>query len=132
MCFTSAKYPAEWSFGASQPIRNLEMGAPVLRSGTRVPKSCLAAAKIFAERSLWLRTGFAAKCQFRRGCEISQTPDFPLFLHFSCSKRLSFISFAIPPDFDHPKTYITSKQIRIKALKSKLKQVEKTKQKDID
>ena len=27
------------------------------------------------------------------------------------------------PDFDHPKTYITSKQIKIKALKSKLKQV---------
>ena len=34
-------------------------------------------------------------------------------------------------DFDHPKTYITSKQIRIKALKSKLKQVKK-KQKDMD
>ena len=31
--------------------------------------------------------------------------------------------FDIPLDFDHPKTYITSKQIRIKALKSKLKQV---------
>ena len=26
-------------------------------------------------------------------------------------------------DFDHPKTYVTSKQIKIKALKSKLKQV---------
>ena len=65
----------------------------------------------------------AAKWRFRRGYEISQTPVFPLFLHFSCSKRLFFISFAIPPDFDHPKTYITSKQIKIKALKSKLKQV---------
>ena len=31
----------------------------------------------------------------------------------------------IPLDFDHPKTYIASKQIRIKALKSKLKQVKK-------
>ena len=28
-----------------------------------------------------------------------------------------------PIDFDHPKTYITSKQIKIKASKSKLKQV---------
>ena len=28
-----------------------------------------------------------------------------------------------PIDFDHPKTYITSKQIKIKALNSKLKQV---------
>ena len=73
-----------------------------------------------AANLLGLRNGFAAKGRFCRGCEISQTPVFPLFLHFSYSKRLSFISFTIPPDFDHPKTYITSKQIRIKALKSKL------------
>ena len=33
----------------------------------------------------------------------------------------SFDFLAIPPDFNHPKTYVTSKQIRIKALKSKLK-----------
>ena len=33
-----------------------------------------------------------------------------------------------PPGFAHPKTYITSKQIRIKVLKSKLKQeINKTK-----
>ena len=71
---------------------------------------------------------------------------FPCFYTFYCSKRPSFNFFAIPLDFDHPKTYITSKQTRIKAfeikikafkskfktLKSKLKQVKKTKQKDMD
>ena len=35
----------------------------------------------------------------------------------------SFDFLAIPPDFNHSKTYITSKQSKIKALKSKLKQV---------
>ena len=64
----------------SQPFRSCEMRGTVLRNGTRVPKECFAAAKIFAERGLRLRNGFAAKCRFRRGCEISQTPVFPLFL----------------------------------------------------
>ena len=81
----------------------------------------------FCSGFLGLRNNFAAKWQFRRGlflaAKFRRPLFFPCFNTFSCSKRLSFNFFAIPPDFDHPKTYITSKQIRIKALKSKLKQV---------
>nr|CAN61680.1 hypothetical protein VITISV_031949 [Vitis vinifera] len=111
--FATAKLPVEWSFGceigsfscfgASQPFRSFEMGAPVLRSGTHVPN-------LVSQ----LRNGFAAKCRFRRGCEISQTPVFALFLLRFCSERLPFNFFAIPPAFDHPKTYITSKQSELK------------------
>ena len=68
-------------FGASQPFRSCEMGAPVLRSGTRVPN-------LVSQ----LRTGFAAKCWFRRGCKISQAPVFALFL-------LCFRSDFAPKDF---------------------------------
>ena len=102
-------------FGTSQPFRSCEMGVTVLRNGTHVPKLGFAVAKIFAERGLRLRN--LADPYF--------PPVFALFFLRFCSKRLSFNFFAIPPDFDHPKTYITSKQIRIKALKSKLKQVKK-------
>ncbi|RVW70542.1 hypothetical protein CK203_059245 [Vitis vinifera] len=49
-------------FGGSQLFRSCKMRVTVLRNGTRVPKSGFIAAKIFAERGLWLRTGFAAKC----------------------------------------------------------------------
>ena len=65
-------------------------------------------------------------------CEISQAMLFPCFWAPFDSQIPSFTSFDIPLDFDHPKIYITSKQIKIKALKSKLKQVTKTKQKDMD
>ena len=117
-------------FGASQLIRSFEMGALVLRSGTRVPKLLSQLRNALAETSTVLRNVLATKCRFRRGCEISQTPVFALFLLCFCSERLPFNFFAFSPDFDHPKTYITSKQI--KALKSKLKQVKKIKQKDMD
>ena len=57
--------------------------------------------------------------------EESEPSDLKLqeTFQFLCSERLPFNFFAFSPDFDHPKTYITSKKIRIKALKSKLKQV---------
>ena len=115
-------------------FRSCEMMAPVLRSGTRVPKvlsqprnplrnrtfvaksafftsqwvsqlpndgscavkwhSCaksgFVAAKIFAERAIRLRTGFAAKCRFRRGCEISQTLVFALFFYPFLLRKTSF------------------------------------------
>ena len=61
-------------------------------------KSGFAAAKIFAERAIGLRTGFATKFRFRRGCEISQTPVFPLFL--PCfSLRLTPILLRFCSDF---------------------------------
>ena len=128
-------FPAKWRiscFGGSQSLSQLRNGGSCAAKWHSCAKSGFSAVKIFTERGLRLRTGFAAKCRFRRGCEISQTPVFALFLLRFCSERLPFNFFAIPPDFDHPKTYITSKQIRIKALKSKLKQVKKTKQKDMD
>ena len=111
-------------FGASQPFRNCEMGAPMLRSGTRV-LNLVSQLRKFSQRRAW-------------GCELvsQQSADFaeaaksrrPLFLLCFCFVfapillwKTSFNFFSIPLDFDHPKTYITSKQTRFKALKSKLK-----------
>ena len=57
------------------------------------------------------------------GCEISVGEQIPLFLCIFGSLWLPSTSFEIPSDFDHSKTYVKSKQSKIKALKSKLKQV---------
>ena len=54
-------------------------------------------------------------------CFSPVSPLFSLRLTPILLRFFSFNFFAIPLDFDHPKTYITSKQTRIKALKSKLK-----------
>nr|CAN69045.1 hypothetical protein VITISV_022343 [Vitis vinifera] len=78
-----------WDFAAAKQLRN---GGSYAAKWHSCAKSGFAVAKIFAERGLRLRTGFAAKCRFRRGCEISQTPVFPLFL-------LCFHSDFAPKDF---------------------------------
>ena len=136
--FAAAKHPAKWRiscFGGSQPLSQLRNEGSCAAKWHSCAKMGFATAKIFAETSTVLRNGLATKCRFRRGCEISQTPVFPLFFapfDFDFAPILLrfffFNFFAIPLDFDHPKTYITSKQTRIKALKSKLKQeINKTK-----
>ena len=94
-----------WSFAAVSQLRN---------GGSCAAKWHSCAILGFAERGMRLRIGFAAKCRFRRGCEISQIPVFALFLLRFCSERLPFNFFAILPDFDHPKTYIPSKQTELK------------------
>ena len=117
-------FGAKSGFTTSQCVSQLRNGCSCAAKWHSCAKIGFATAKIFAERAIGLRTGFAAKCRFRRGCEISQTPVFsllslrltPILLRF-----FFFNFFAIPLDFDHPKTYITSKQTKIKALKSKLK-----------
>ena len=99
--FATVKSFAKWSF----PCENWIFHALVVRSRFAVAKweslCCemalcakvgFAAEKIFAERGLRLRTSFAAKCRFRRGYEISQTPVFALFL-------LCFCSVFAPNDF---------------------------------
>ena len=76
-------FPAKWRiscFGGSQPLSQLRNGGSCATKWHSCAKIGFATAKIFAERAIGLRTGFAAKFQFRRGCEISQTPVFPLFL----------------------------------------------------
>ena len=88
------------------------------------------------------RGGWATAKPFHSGKPFSQRLTFAAKFRSPCSLLVfwapldsqlpSFTSFDIPPDFDHPKTYVTSKQIKIKALKTKLKQVKKTKQKDMD
>ena len=112
-----------WSFAAAKQLRN---GGSCAGKWHSCAKIGFAAAKIFVERGLRLRTGFAAKCRFCRGCEISQTPVFPLFL-------LCFRSDFAPKDFlqflCNSSWFWSSKNLyyiktnRIKALKSKLKQV---------
>ena len=66
-----------WWFAAVSQLQNGSHRATKWHSCAKVG---FAAAKIFAERGLRLRTDFAAKCRFRRGYEISQTTVFPLFL----------------------------------------------------
>ena len=97
-----------WDFGVVSQLRNEVHCAAKWHS---CAKRGFAAAKIFVERGLRLRN-LADPCF---------SPVFALFLTRFCSERLPFNFFAFSPDFDNPKTYITSKQIRIKALKSKLK-----------
>ena len=122
--FAAAKYPTKWSFGS-------EIGSfyalwfrsrfAAAKWGSLCCEMALVCQKSASQRGAWgCEMVSQQSADFAEACF---SPIFPLFLHFSCSKWLSFNFFAIPPDFDHPKTYITSKQSRIKALKSKLKQV---------
>ena len=122
--FAASKYPAKWSFGCKKKIffffgfRSCEMRFTVLRNGTRVPN-------LVSQRGAW-------------GCELvlQQSADFaeatksrrPLFLPCFCPvfapfllRKTSFQFLCNSSWFWSSKTYITSKQIRIKALKSKLK-----------
>ena len=135
-----------WSFAVVSQLRN---GGSCAAKWHSCAKLSFAVAKIFTEESIELRNDFAKDGRFRRdtlipqrlllGCETvsQQSANFaedslrlrnladPCFCPFFRFERLPFNFFAFSPDFDHPKTYITSKQIRIKALKSKLKQVKK-------
>ena len=137
---------AKWRIsrrGKFAAISQLRNGGTRLRNGTRVPR------RVFAAGARRLRNGFATEINFRSekrdfrsgfwglqknfrsgmwfsqrppfGCEISQAMLSPCFWAPLDSQLPYFTSFDIPPDFDHPKTYIISKQIKIKALKSKLK-----------
>ena len=110
-------FGAKSGFTTSQCVSQLRNGCSCAAKWHSCAKSGFATTKIFAERGLRLRTGFAAKFRFRRGCEISQTPIFALFLLCFRSvfapislRKTSFNFFAIPLDFDHPKTYITYKK----------------------
>ena len=109
-------------FAATSQLRNRCTG---LRNGTHVPRDLFAAAKIFAEGAWRLRNHFAARIDFRSGSLLAAKFHRPcFFLAFWApldSQLPYFNSFDIPLDFNHPKTYITSKQIKIKVLKSKLK-----------
>ena len=115
-----------------------------LRNGTRVPRGCFTAVKIFVEggygaiksfhsggslsqpyldftaATLWLRNHFTADGQFRRGLSWAAKSLRPL--NFSCSWALfgslrpSFTFFAIPPKLDYSKnlSYIKITQLKIK------------------
>ena len=109
-------------FAAISQLRN---GYTGLWNGTRVPKDLFAAAKIFAEGVRRLQNHFAARSDFRSGSLLAakfHRPcsllafEFLLIPNFLLSPLLTFLLILIIP-----KTYVTSKQIRIKALKSKLK-----------
>nr|CAN71351.1 hypothetical protein VITISV_023814 [Vitis vinifera] len=83
-------FGAKSGFTTSQCVSQLRNGCSCATKWHSCAKNGFAAVKIFAERAIALRTGFAAKCRFRRGCEISQrlqnladpcfSPVFPLFL----------------------------------------------------
>ena len=129
--FAAVKSFAEWSF----PCENGIFHALELHSRFAAAKweslcceMALVCQKWFRSCENFRREGPEAAKWFRSKVPILQTPIFPLFFPCFCSvftpislRKTSFNFFVISPDFDHPKTYITSKQIRIKALKSKLK-----------
>ena len=73
-------FVAKSGFSSSQCVSQLRNRCSCTAKWHSCTKIGFTAAKIFAERGLRLRTGFAAKCRFRRGCEISQTPVFDPFL----------------------------------------------------
>ena len=112
-------------------FRSCEMGAPVLRNGTRVPKVVSQLRKFSQRGQLGCELVSQQNFDFAEAAK-SRRPLFfpcfsPVFAPFDSNfapillRFFFFNFFAISLDFDHPKTYITSKQIRIKALKSKLK-----------
>ena len=132
--FAAAKYPFKWLIDcendgsqgveSSQPFRSCETGVlscemalvchGVSLQLRKFSQRRMAAAKPFRSwKPFSQRLTFAAK--FRSPCSLLA------FWAPLDSQLSSFTSFDIPLDFDHPKTYVTSKQIRIKALKSKLK-----------
>ena len=86
----------------------------------------------------WVANWFRSKVPISQRLRNFTDPYFsPVFAPFDSDvapillRKTSFNFFTITLDFDHPKTYITSKQTRIKALKSKLKQ-EINKKKNMD
>ena len=97
---------AKWHLCAKGPLRSCEN----FRRGGWAAVKPFHSGKPFSQR-------------LTLGCKILQAMLSPCFWAPLDSQLPSFTSFDIPPDFDNPKTYVTSKQIKIKALKSKLKQV---------
>ncbi|WJZ98414.1 hypothetical protein VitviT2T_016939 [Vitis vinifera] len=124
-------FPAKWRiscFGGSQPLSQLRNGGSCAAKWHSCAKFGFAAAK-FPRRDFYsVAEWFGNKMPISQRLRNLADPCFsPVFAPFDSDfapillRFFSFNFFAIPLDFDHPKTYITSKQTRIKALKSKLK-----------
>ena len=133
--FAAAKSSTEWSFWCEISLFHFAMRFAAAKwmllccEVALVCQNCFRSCEMPSQRLLqccemvWQQNAdFAEAAKSRRplffSCfSLRLTPIFaPILLRF-----FSFNFFAIPLDFDHPKTYITSKQTRIKALKSKLK-----------
>ena len=133
--FAAAKSSAEWDFCC-------EISLFLFAMRFAAAKQMLLCCEVALVCQNWFRRDFYSVAEwFGNKMPISQRlrnladPCFsPVFAPFYSDfapillRFFYFNFFAIPLDFDNPKTYITSKQIRIKALKSKLKQeINKTK-----
>ena len=104
------------AFPLRNGFRSCQMGATVLRSGTRVPNSLsqlrntLAAAKYtrrdFYSAAEWFGSKMLISQRFPSPCEISQSSVFPLFLLCFCSVSAPistrFFFFSIPLKFLPP------------------------------
>ena len=129
---------AKWAYGAAKwhscALRN---GGPTAKSKKK--NFCFGFAQFILKRPILLRfksksctvwsvgllTSRASKGD--KVCIIwapGSTPKTcPTVAKWGCSCDISGYCLHSHLDFDHPKTYITSKQIKIKAFKSKFKQV---------
>ncbi|RVW93794.1 hypothetical protein CK203_043452 [Vitis vinifera] len=108
IAFAIAKYPMEWDFCCeiwALPLRNCKMGAPVLRSGTRVPNSPLQLRK-FSQRipkccgMVWQQNAQFAEYFFRLRnlAELCFCSVFTLFLlRFRSDFFLSISLHFLPP-----------------------------------
>ena len=122
--FRSCKTPCEmelclqkWDlscFGGSQPFRSCEMGAPVLRSGTRVPK-------VVSQRGTWGYELISQQSADFVEATKSRRPLFLLCFRSVWLRKTSFQFLCISSWFWSSKNLYYIKTIRIKALKSKLK-----------
>ena len=132
--FAAAKHPSKWRLGCkmedlqgvevSQPFRSCETGVlgcemALVCQGTSSQLQKFSQRALGGYETISQREAIFAAAHFC--CEILRAMLSPCFWAPLDSQLPSFTFFDIPPDFDHPKTYIKSKQIRIKALKSKLK-----------
>ena len=122
--FAAAKSSAKWSF----PCKNRIFHALVVRNRFTAAKweslcceMALMCQKWFRREGPEAANWFCSKVLISQRLRNLADPCFSPVLTRFCSERLPFNFFAIPPDFDHPKTYITSKQTRIKAFEIKIK-----------
>ena len=89
--FTAAKSSAEWDFWCEIRLYHFTMrfaAAKWMLLCCEVALVCqkwFRSCENFHREGYWVANWFPAKCRFRRGCEISQTPVVPLFLPCFCS-----------------------------------------------
>ena len=128
--FAAAKYPAKWSFPCEMEDFMLWWFAAAFAAAKWGPLCCEVAlvcqiwfrsCENFRREGNWVANWFRNKISISQRLRNLADPCFsPVFAPFDFDfapillRFFFFNFFAIPLDFDHPKTYITSKQTELK------------------